>query len=180
MMGRLRRRTVTAGILQRGRWPLIVGVGLVLVWLLAFKIPPLVYPSLMSRQLDELGLKGKERLDARNDRLKLQNDLRTTLLQGLGGLAVLGGAYFAARQLQTGREQLRVAQEGQVTERFTRAIEQLGSAELDVRLGGIYALERIARDSPSDRATIEEVLTLAVRQSLRVCPYRAGYNARRH
>jgi Pentapeptide repeats (8 copies) len=34
---------------------------------------------------------------------------------------------------------------------------------LDVRLGGIYALERIARDSPADRATIGEVLTAFVR-----------------
>jgi Pentapeptide repeats (8 copies) len=163
MMEALRRRAGAHGSSQRGRWLIVVAVGLALVWLLAFKVPPLVYPSLRSHQLDELGLKGKERLDARNDRLKLQNDLRTTILQGLGGLAVLGGAYFAARQLQIGREQLRVAQEGQVTERFTRAIDQLGSTELDVRLGGIYALERIARDSPSDRPTIEEVLTAYLR-----------------
>jgi Pentapeptide repeats (8 copies) len=54
-------------------------------------------------------------------------------------------------------------QQGQVTERFTRAIDQLGNAQLDVRLGGIYALERIARDSPADRATIGEVLTAFVR-----------------
>ena len=32
-----------------------------------------------------------------------------------------------------------------------------------MRLGGIYALERIARDSPGDRATIGEVLTAYVR-----------------
>jgi hypothetical protein len=32
-----------------------------------------------------------------------------------------------------------------------------------VRLGGTYALERIARDSPPDRATIEEVLTAYLR-----------------
>jgi hypothetical protein len=32
-----------------------------------------------------------------------------------------------------------------------------------VRLGGIYALERIARDSPGDRATIGEVLTAFIR-----------------
>jgi hypothetical protein len=33
-----------------------------------------------------------------------------------------------------------------------------------VRLGGIYALERIARDSPKDHWTIMEVLTAYVRQ----------------
>src|SRR5690349_14620439 len=30
---------------------------------------------------------------------------------------------------------------------YSRAIDQLGSNKLDVRIGGIYALERVARDS---------------------------------
>jgi hypothetical protein len=77
--------------------------------------------------------------------LRAQKEVRTTLLQGLGGAALLVGAYVTYRQLQTSRE-------GQITERFTRAIDQLGSEHLDVRLGGLYALERIARDSPADRA----------------------------
>jgi uncharacterized protein YjbI with pentapeptide repeats len=97
------------------------------------------------------------------ERAKAINDVRTTLLQGIGGSVLLLGAYLTYRQLQTGREQLQVAQQGQVTERFTRAIDQLGHAEIDVRLGGIYALERIANDSPDDRATIAEVLTAFVR-----------------
>jgi len=88
--------------------------------------------------------------------LTVQNQVRTTLLQGLGGVALLVGAYFTWRQL-------RITREGQITERFTRAIDQLGHAHLDVRLGGIYALERIARDSPGDRATIGEVLTAFIR-----------------
>jgi hypothetical protein len=95
--------------------------------------------------------------------LKAQNEVRTTLLQGLGGVVLLVGAYFTYRQLTNSRAQLQVAQQGQITERFTRAIDQLGHAQLDVRLGGIYALERIARDSPADRATIGEVLTAFVR-----------------
>jgi hypothetical protein len=53
--------------------------------------------------------------------LKAQNEVRTTLLQGLGGVALLMGAYFTYRQLHT-------AWEGQITERFTRAIDQLGHA----------------------------------------------------
>jgi Pentapeptide repeats (8 copies) len=61
------------------------------------------------------------------------------------------------------RRSLEITREGQITERFTRAIDQLGHARLDVRLGGIYALERIARNSPDDRATIGEVLTAFIR-----------------
>jgi hypothetical protein len=97
------------------------------------------------------------------DNAKAINDVRATLLQGIGGAVILLGAYFTYRQLQTNREQLQIAQQGQVTERFTRAIDQLGHAELDVRLGGIYALERIANDSEDDRTTIAEVLTAFVR-----------------
>lgn len=40
------------------------------------------------------------------------------------------------------QENLKIAQEGQITERFTRAIEQLGNPATEIRLGGIYALGR--------------------------------------
>jgi len=52
---------------------------------------------------------------APTDRAKAVNDIRTTLLQGLGGAALLVGAYFTWRQLQ-------IAREGQLTERFTTAV----------------------------------------------------------
>jgi hypothetical protein len=45
---------------------------------------------------------------------------------------------------------VRVSQEGRITDRFTRAVDQLGSDDLTVRLGGICALERIAGDCPRD------------------------------
>ncbi len=61
--------------------------------------------------------------------------------------------------------ELTVQREGQITERFTRAIDQLGSESLETRLGGIYALERIARDSERDHWSIMEVLTAYVRHN---------------
>jgi hypothetical protein len=112
----------------------------------------------------------------------VQHRSRTTLLQGLGGVVLLVGAYFTYRQVRNSREQLahsreqlQIAQQGPITERFTRAIDQLGHAQLDVRLGGIYALERIARDSPSDRATIGEVLTAFIRDHAPWPPRRPGH-----
>ena len=51
-----------------------------------------------------------------------------------------------------------------ITERFSKAIEQLGSDKLEVRLGGIYALERISKDSSKDYWTVMEVLTAFVRE----------------
>ena len=41
---------------------------------------------------------------------------------------------------------------------------QLGSEKLDVRIGGIYALERVARDSARDHPTVMEVLTAFIRE----------------
>jgi hypothetical protein len=79
------------------------------------------------------------------------------LAQILAGTALLSGLYFTWRTLQVNRE-------GQITERFTRAIDQLGNESEDVRLGGIYALERISRESQEDYWPIMEVLTAYVRQ----------------
>ena len=44
-----------------------------------------------------------------------------------------------------------LATQAHLTDRFARAVELLGSAAPAVRLGGIYALERLARDSETDR-----------------------------
>jgi Pentapeptide repeats (8 copies) len=57
-----------------------------------------------------------------------------------------------------------LTEQGQVTDRYTKAIEQLGSGKLDVRIGGIYALERIARDSARDHPVIMEVLAAFIRE----------------
>lgn len=57
-----------------------------------------------------------------------------------------------------------VTRQGQVADRFTRAVDQLGSGKLEVRLGGIYGLERIARESPDSRLVVTEVLSAYVRQ----------------
>lgn len=59
---------------------------------------------------------------------------------------------------------LDTAREGQFADRYSRALEQLGSEKLDVRSGAIYALEGIARDSVKDHPTVMEVLTAFIRQ----------------
>ncbi len=98
------------------------------------------------------------------DRFDIENDARVTVAQIGGGLALLVALYFTWRRVGAAEKGVRLAEQGQITERFTRAIEQLGSSELAIRLGGIYALERIARDSERDHWPIMEVLTSFVRQ----------------
>ena len=92
---------------------------------------------------------------------KQESDTRTTVLQVIGGAVLFIGLYFTAKTLRT-------TQEGQITDRFTKAINQLGEAgpeRLPIRLGGIYALERIAKDSERDHWPIMEVLTAYLRET---------------
>jgi hypothetical protein len=93
-------------------------------------------------------------------------------------LLTLGAGLFAAaalvytarnfvltrRTVQLTGRTVELTEQGQVTDRYTKAIEQLGSDKLDVRIGGIYALERIGRDSPRDHPTVMEVLAAFIRQ----------------
>jgi hypothetical protein len=93
----------------------------------------------------------------------VRKDLVLAVAQILGGTALLSGLYFTWRTLQVNRE-------GQITERFTRAIDQLGKVEdgqklFEIRVGGIYALERIARESEEDYWPIMEILTAYVRSN---------------
>jgi hypothetical protein len=57
----------------------------------------------------------------------------------------------------------RLSREGHLTDRYSKAVEQLGDDKLEVRLGGIYALERLMADSDRDQPTILEVLAAWVR-----------------
>ena len=84
-----------------------------------------------------------------------------------GRLLTLGAGLFAAGALAYTARTFGLSREGQVTDRYAKAIEQLGSDKLDVRIGGIYALERVARDSARDHPTVMEVLTAFVREHSR-------------
>ena len=97
------------------------------------------------------------------ERLLLHADTRRTFLQALAGFAAVVAVYFTYRRLSISEATLDATRDGQITERFTRAISQLGDAQAAVRIGGIYALERIARDSEKDHWTIMEVLMALLR-----------------
>jgi hypothetical protein len=80
------------------------------------------------------------------------------LLTLAAGVAVAGVAlmrHFA----QTDADRQR-----HITENFSRATEQLGNDKLEVRLGGIYSLERISKESEDDYWTVMENLTAFVRE----------------
>ncbi|MDB9466741.1 pentapeptide repeat-containing protein [Dolichospermum circinale] len=74
-------------------------------------------------------------------------------------------AEAANKNAEAANKNAEAANQKQITERFSKAIEQLGSDKPEIILGGIYTLERIARDSEPDQWTIMEVLTAFVRQN---------------
>ncbi|WP_155397836.1 pentapeptide repeat-containing protein [Methanosarcina mazei] len=80
----------------------------------------------------------------------------TIIAQILGSLAILIGLVFAWGNLN-------IAKEGQITERFTRAVDQLGNPAQEIRLGGIHALGRISKESKKDYSTIMVLLADYVR-----------------
>jgi hypothetical protein len=90
-------------------------------------------------------------------RLKSRNDIRTAGAQLLAALAVLGGGVFTWWTV-------RLTREGQLTDRFTNAVEHLGHEETPVRVGAIYALGRIARDSRTDRGAVMALLADHLRE----------------
>ncbi|AKB72303.1 pentapeptide repeat-containing protein [Methanosarcina mazei] len=90
------------------------------------------------------------------DLAEMENGYRSTLAQMLGGIAVGVGIYFAWGNLKNSREV-------QITESLTRAIEQLGNEKIEVRLGGIYALERISAQHQKDHWRMIEIMTSFVK-----------------
>ncbi|MGY3676455.1 pentapeptide repeat-containing protein [Streptomyces sp. TE33382] len=77
------------------------------------------------------------------------------------------GLWYSNVQTRQANEQARddraLAKEGQITDRYTAAVGNLGEDKVDVRLGGVYALQRIMQDSRRDHPTIANVLATYIR-----------------
>lgn len=98
-------------------------------------------------------------------KFELENEARTTLVQTLGGLFFFVTTFFTWKNLQTAESNYQLTEDKQVTERFSKSIEMLGAKKIEVRLGGIYSLERISRDSDEDYESIMKVITAFIRSN---------------
>jgi hypothetical protein len=114
----------------------VLSIALVTTLLLVFLTPAVVPGS--------LSLNEQHRLDA-------EAAVRATILQTIGGLVVLVGLSLTARSVY-------LARETHVTDRLTKAVDQLGHDKPEVRVGGVYALQRLANNSPIDRGMIASIL----------------------
>jgi uncharacterized protein YjbI with pentapeptide repeats len=100
----------------------------------------------------------KDILGFEKDKTIIQNGAYMTIVQALGGIVLIITAYI-------GWLNFKVAEDKQVTERFSKSIELLGGGKINIRLGGIYALEQIAIDSLKYHWTIVEILSAFIREN---------------
>ena len=83
--------------------------------------------------------------------------VRTALVSLLVVVVGVAGAIYTGLTFSLSRR-------GQHIDRFAKAIELLGSKKIDMRLGGIYALEQLAHESETYRGPVLEVLAGYVRE----------------
>lgn len=109
-------------------------------------------PDLLADEPQGIGLLDENRrVAAQNAFEQTKNQVRTTLVQAIGGALILLTVAASLGQLRTARE-------GQVIDRFTKTVDQLGDEQTDVRLGGIYGLKQIADQRRQYAQPIAEIL----------------------
>jgi hypothetical protein len=133
----------------------LVAVAVLLAFGALIFIPLLLHPDLSSAELRGVP-DVQTRITLRQAQAQLQNNARATLLQAFGGLILVAGAVATWRQVQLSRH-------GQITDRMTRAVDQMASDNIYVRIAGIYSLVRLYKDSSEDRQTITDILTAFIR-----------------
>jgi uncharacterized protein YjbI with pentapeptide repeats len=92
---------------------------------------------------------------------KEQREALAPLFTLAAGLAI-AGVTLMRHFAQTDADRQR-----RITESYGKAVGQLASEKIEERLGGIYTLERISRESRDDYWTIMETLTAFVRERAR-------------
>ena len=119
----------------------------------------LIFPFWLFQQIP--GLFAREDKDSRTFAIEVVK----TIISALGLIAtLLAGIGLFVNYLNSQAER-QLIQERLITERFSKAVEQIGNDKEEVVIGGIYSLERIAKDSPKDQWTIMEVLTSYIRKN---------------
>jgi hypothetical protein len=126
-----------------------------------------VLPRRTRREWEGKGLEGRDLFDAENESRKIVLQVVASLLVALG---LLGTVFQFASTQQSTDETLRLTEQGQVTGRFTRAIEALGATDdngrkqLEVRLGAIYSLDRLYEDTRTVRDEVIDILAAYIRR----------------
>lgn len=90
------------------------------------------------------------------DVLAAQNAVRATAVAALVAAGTATASTIAWRSLALNRL-------GHMTDRYTKSVSMLGEDKMELRLGGVYALEALSKDSPQHASMIAEVLSAFIR-----------------
>ena len=143
-------------LILTNKMPIIVGLALLLVIFL---------PHMQISFLNESEFGG----EGQKQKWEIINEYRKTILQAIAGVLIIVGLWIANKrarahemQVNHSQEQVKVSQDALITERFSRAIEQLGkdaNNDLPSVLEGFYTLDQIATESKKIRFQVLQVLT---------------------
>lgn len=87
--------------------------------------------------------------------------VRLSVVQVVAAVGASVALFYTARTY-------RLSRRGQVTDRFTKALERLSSSESYVRMGGVFAMEQIVQDAPDQASHAARVLNGFVRHHTEV------------
>jgi len=137
----------------------LVGLGAAVLIVFALVLGPLLFTSQPAGRLTA------------EQTLKSRNDVRTTLVQALAGIAAAGGLIVTYRSYRAnvveqkrGYDQ-RQGEQDRTYERelYARAVDQLGQSQAPVRLAAMYSLASLAQDRPDRRQMVVDVLCAYLR-----------------
>jgi len=87
------------------------------------------------------------------------------LVSGVGSLATIVGGIMLIFNFRLATQNFQITKDQLMTERFARAVDQLGHNDQSVRTGAVYALEKIAQEAPQEyHWTVMEILTAYLRE----------------
>ncbi|MEV0368173.1 pentapeptide repeat-containing protein [Nocardia fusca] len=89
--------------------------------------------------------------------------MATTIATLGASVAAVAALWFSGQSLKVSNDQQSQAQQTAITDRFRLAAEQLASDQINIRVSGIYLLERLAKDSPADHPTVFALLNTFIR-----------------
>ncbi len=135
------------------RWAIIMGV---FVFLAVAVLAIMILPTNM---VNLHGLTASERDQS-------VASARSSLVQMIAGSAVFLGFLFTLETIRINRFGIAASYDSQIAERYFKSLEALSiDNPVEVRLGGIVSLERIALTSPLDRLTITRLLSIILRRA---------------
>ncbi len=158
--------------LKKRGWQIIL-----VLWAIRLRIIYIVFAAIVLYHLLEIFFNLRDQLFLDIAKLE-ESELRNLAIAFLGtisGIGALFGVYLAIlrseenkRQNDVAQQQADIAEQGLITDRLNKATESLGKKDgeapvLEVRLGSLYALERIAQDSIRDHIQVMEILCAYIR-----------------